>query len=77
MNIKEFIIDFSGAFDDTDVSTLLPGTCFKELDEWSSLCALAVMNIIDKKYDVKISNAELKSTQTIQDLFCLVESKKK
>jgi acyl carrier protein len=76
MEMNEFIKNFGDQFDDTDVSTFNAETRFRELEEWSSLNALAVLNMIGKKYGVKILPDEMKPTQTIQELFDLVLSKK-
>ncbi len=76
MEMNEFIKHFGDQFDDTDVSDFTPETRFRELEEWSSLNALAVLNMIGKKYGVKILPDEMKPTQTIQELYDLVLSKK-
>lgn len=76
MEMNEFIKHFGDQFDDTDVSAFTPETRFRELEEWSSLNALAVLNMIGKKYGIKILPDEMKPTQTIQELYDLVLSKK-
>jgi acyl carrier protein len=76
MEMNEFIKHFGDQFDDTDVSDFTPETRFRELEEWSSLNALAVLNMIGKKYGIKILPDEMKPTQTIQELYDLVLSKK-
>jgi acyl carrier protein len=76
MEMNEFIKNFGNQFDDTDVSTFTAETRFRELEEWSSLNALAVMNMIGKKYAVKLLPDEMKPTNTIQELYDLVLSKK-
>lgn len=76
MEMNDFIKKFGEQFDDTDVSTFTPETRFRELEEWSSLNALAVLNMIAKKYAVKILPDEMKPAQTIQELYDLVLSKK-
>jgi acyl carrier protein len=75
MEISDFIKNFSNQFDDTESEVFMPNTTYKDLDEWSSLTALAVINMINKKYNVNINNDELKSTSSIQELFDLVQSK--
>lgn len=75
MEINDFILKFADQFDDTEVEAFEPDTSFRELDEWSSLVALAVLNMIEKKYGVRLSFVEMKSTNTIQELFDLVSSK--
>ena len=76
MEMNDFIKNFGQQFDDTDVSDFTPETRFRELEEWSSLNALAVLNMIGKKYGIKILPDEMKPTQTIQELYDLVLSKK-
>lgn len=76
MEMNEFIKHFGDQFDDTDVSDFTPETRFRELEEWSSLNALAVLNMIGKKYGIKILPDEMKPSQTIQELYDLVLSKK-
>lgn len=76
MEMNDFIKNFGQQFDDTDVSTFTPETRFRELEEWSSLNALAVLNMIAKKYGIKVLSDEMKPTQTIQELYDLVLSKK-
>lgn len=75
MSIQEFVVNFANQFDDTELEVFNPETNFRDLEEWSSLIGLAVMNMITKKYDIKITPAELKSTNTIQELFNLVNNK--
>lgn len=76
MEKQEFIKNFGNQFDDTDVSTFTMETRFRDEEEWSSLVALAVLNMIAKKYEVKLAPDEMKPTQTIQELYDLVMSKK-
>lgn len=75
MEIKEFIKNFADQFDDTELEEFKPETIYRDLDEWSSLNGLAIINMIDKKYSVKLANSEVKATTTIQELFDLVQSK--
>lgn len=76
MEMQEFIKNFGNQFDDTDVSEFTPETKFRELEEWSSLNALAVLNMIGKKYGIILKPDEMKTANTIQELFDLVNSKK-
>ena len=52
-----------------------PSVCYRELDEWSSLAALSIIAMIDEEYDVQLNADEMRRTQTIQELFDLVQSK--
>ena len=75
METTEFIKNFASQFDETDASEFTLETRFRELDEWSSLNALAILNMIGKKYSVFIKPDEMKSLHTVQELFELVNSK--
>ena len=76
METTEFIKNFANQFDDTDFSEFNMETKFRELEEWSSLNALAILNMISKKYAVLLKAEEMRTTNTIQELFDLVQSKK-
>jgi len=76
MNTSEFIQNFAEQFDDTEASVFNLETRFRELDEWSSLNALAIMNMISKKYAVIVKSEEMKKTNTVKELFDLVQFKK-
>ena len=75
MDIKDFIENFFNQFDDTELSEFSATTKFRELDEWSSLTALAVLNMISKKYGKTVKADEMKATDTILELYNLVVSK--
>lgn len=76
MEIQEFIENFADQLDDTPATALSPETNFRELDEWSSLAALAILGMVDDEYDVQLKGNEMRAANTIQELFDLVESKK-
>jgi acyl carrier protein len=75
MERQDFLKNFADQFDDTDISELTFETHFRELDEWSSLLTLAVMNMIEKKYSIRLRPNEMKVVNTIQELYDLTESK--
>lgn len=75
MEIKEFIEKFAEIFDDTDVATLSPETKFRELDEWSSLSALALIAMADDEYEIELKGDEIRKANTIQELFDLISNK--
>jgi len=74
MDIQEFINKFEDVFDDTEVSTLKPETNFRELDEWSSMTALATMAMVSDEYDVELTADEMRNNSTFIDLFNVVKS---
>lgn len=73
--MKEFIANFADQFDEIDVDTLTAETNFRNLEEWSSLVALSVMAMVDDEYEVELKADEMRKTNTIQELFDLVNSK--
>lgn len=76
MNIKEFAEKFAEQFEETPIDEFKANTRFRELEEWDSMVALTIMAMIDENYHVKLSPNEMKQTNTIQELFDLVKSKK-
>ena len=75
MEIKDFIANFADQFDEIDVDKLTSETNFRDLDEWSSLVALSVIAMVDDEYEVELKADEMRKTNTIQELFDLVNSK--
>lgn len=73
--MEKFIELFAEQFDEIDVTLLKPETRFRELEEWSSLVALLVITMVDEEYGVVLPPEEMRKTQTIQELFDLVQSK--
>lgn len=76
MKMEEFIKNFAAQWDETETEAFVPECEFHELEEWSSLTGLAILNMIAKKYGVKVAPAELKACVTIADVFNIVESKR-
>lgn len=76
MDLQEFINNFAEQFDDIDASTLDAKTNFKDLEDWNSLVALSVIAMIDEEYDVTVKGDDIRSANTIEDLYNNVCSKK-
>ena len=75
MDKNEFLSSFADQFDDTDVATISLDTKFKDLDEWSSMVALMVIAMVDENYGKKIIGADLRESNTIEELFNRVSAK--
>ncbi len=73
--MEEFIKNFANQWDETEPEAFVPECVFHELEEWSSLTGLAILNMIAKKYGVKVSPAELKACVKIKDVYEVVQSK--
>ena len=74
MDIKDFIENFVEQFDETPTIEVTPETRHHEMDEWSSIVALSVMAMIDEEYDVQIKADEMRNSQTVQELYDIVQS---
>ena len=69
MYLNEFITNFIEQLDGVDASTIKADTEFKDLDEQSSMSALAVIAMVDAEYDVQIKGDDIRNAETIDDLF--------
>lgn len=76
MNINEFIEHFAEQFEETDASEFKAETNFHDLDEWSSLTALSIIAMVDEEYDVTLKGNDIQNSQTIEELYNLVISRK-
>jgi acyl carrier protein len=74
MELNEFVQLFASVFEETPVEEFRPDTIFKKIDEWDSLIALSVISIIDDELKKEISGADLRNSNTIEDLYKLVIS---
>ena len=76
MEIADFIKQLETEFDEVAPGVLQPNTSFRDLDEWSSMHALIIIALIDTEYDITLSGDDLRASETVQDLFDLVVSRK-
>jgi len=77
MNLNDFIENLIDLFDDTDAELITAETRFKELEEWSSLLALSVIAMVNEEYDTELKGDDIRRSDTVQDLFNVVESKQR
>ena len=75
MDIKEFVENFAAQFDETDASVFTAETRFRDLEEWSSLIGLSIIAMVDEEYDVTLKGDDIKTSNTIQDIFEKVQNK--
>lgn len=76
MSINEFIQKLEAEFEDMSQGTLKADTDYRSIKGWSSMHALIIIAFIDINFNITLSGADLKSTQTVQDLYNLVQQKK-
>ncbi len=73
--LDEFVALFAEQLDDTDPSTVTAQTKFRELEEWSSLLALALISMVDEEFDVALKGDDVKNSETIEDVYNVIKSK--
>ncbi len=73
--LEDFIVNFAEQFDDTDASEITATTIFRNLEEYSSLLALSIIAMVDEEYDVQLKGDDMRSANTVEDLFKIVKSK--
>ncbi|WP_455972750.1 acyl carrier protein [Bacteroides congonensis] len=75
MELENFIEQFAEQFDETDLADIRPDTYFQELEEWSSLTVMSIIAFIRTSYGKNVTGKEIRSCETVEDLYNLVESK--
>ena len=75
MTLIEFVEAFASEFDETPIEDFTPSTVFKELEEWSSLTALSIISMVDDQLEKQLTGADIRKSNTIEDLYNLVISK--
>lgn len=74
MTLDEFVEKFAAEFDETPADSFEASTQFKKLDEWGSLVALSIISMIDEELDKRVTGADIRKCDTIEDLYKLVGS---
>lgn len=77
MEIKEFIENFVDQFDDLELKNVTPETVMRDIDEWSSMIGLSLLNMAEKEYGVTLTFDELRNAITVQNLFDTIANKQK
>lgn len=76
MSIDEFVTKLEAEFEDMPKGTLKPETDYRSIKGWSSMHALIIIAFVDIQFNITLSGTDLKSTQTVQDLYNLIQTKK-
>ena len=75
MELNEFVAHFAEQFEETEKSVFTPDLEFRTLDEWSSLMGLSIIAMVDEEYDVTLKGNDIKSANTIEELFNIVRAR--
>jgi acyl carrier protein len=77
MDIQEFITKLEAEIEDLPPGSLKPDTDYRKIAQWSSMHALIVIAFVDANFNVQLTGPDLRSTNTINDLYNLVRQKLK
>ena len=75
MELNDFIQKFAEQFEETAIELFTAETVFKNLPEWSSLTALSIIAMVDEEMEKRVTGADIRNSNTIEDLFKLALSK--
>ncbi len=75
MTLDEFVQAFAEEFEETPIEQFTPSTEFKKLEEWGSLIALSIISMVDDQMEQRVTGADLRSSNTIEDLYNLISAK--
>ena len=76
MTLADFIQKIEESIDTLPKEVLKGETKYRELPEWSSMHALIIIAMVDLEYEVALGGEEIRNSETISDLFNLVQSRK-
>ena len=75
MTLDEFVKAFAAEFDETPEDQFKVDTEYKSLEEWGSLTALSIIALAMEGFEKKITGADLRACNTIEDLYNLIQTK--
>ena len=75
MTLDEFVIAFAEEFDDTPAEQFKVDTVYKSLEEWGSLTALSIIALAMEGFGKKITGADLRACNTIEELYNFIQTK--
>lgn len=77
MRLEEasFLEKFEAQFEEVEKGSIVAGTRFRDLAEWSSMQSLVLIASFDWEYGVTITAEELRAAETVGDLYKIVEGK--
>ena len=77
MDLEEFTKNLEAEFEDIEPGTITPVTNYRDIKGWSSMYALIIIAFVDTHFDIALNADDLKSSQTIQDLYKIILDRKK
>lgn len=75
MSIEEFTRSLETEFEDLEPGTITPDMNYRSIKGWSSMHALIIIAFVDANFNIILNGSDLKSAETIRDLYNLVKQK--
>ncbi|MBL4668538.1 MAG: hypothetical protein JKY30_04680 [Flavobacteriales bacterium] len=72
---NEFVRLLENEFEDVEEGSLKPDSSYREIPNFSSMYALIIIAFIDNEFDVLLTGEDLRSTETIADLYAIIQKK--
>ena len=73
MTLEEFTVNLEKEFEGIEPGTFTPDTNYRDIKNWSSIYALIVVAFVDLNFDVILNANDLRSTNTIRELYELAK----
>lgn len=73
--MDNFINHFKDLLFDSDPDSITIDTRFRDLEDWNSIMALSIIDMIDEEYGVEFNADDMKECQTLLDIFNRIKSK--
>jgi acyl carrier protein len=75
MDVHEFIKKIEAEFEEITPGKITPESRFRDVLDWSSVNALTVIALVDCEYDVILTAEDFMKSETIQDIFSIIQLK--
>jgi acyl carrier protein len=75
MELNNFIENFADQCEESDPKKITSKTKIRDIEGWSSLTVLSVIAMADEKYNVKITGADIRNSESVEDLYNIVNSR--
>ena len=75
MQLEDFVQKIAACFHQTEPASITAATRFRELEEWGSMLALIMIAMIDSDFNKTMTAEDLKSVNTVAELFEVVKNK--
>lgn len=77
MKINDFVTSFVSQLETPPTTEITSETEFRNLESWDSLTALSIIAMVDDEYGITLTGEDIKKSNTIGDIFEIVQNKKK